>query len=106
MATWMSETNWGYVIGTVAGFRLTALTINGSLAVFRPWSPAVRALTAWMSAAVWFCLAVGFYLSNPNATGWGTYGIIFAADVCLAITIAHDAGHAIRTRQNDTHRGR
>ena len=100
MASWMSETSWGYLIGIIALLRLSALTINGSLKAFRPWSPGVRSLTAWMSAGVWGCLALGFYLSNPDGTGPGTYGVICAADISLAIVIAHDAGHAIRTRRN------
>lgn len=98
MAKFMSECSWGLVIEAVAGFRLVALGINGSLRIFRPYSPAVRAITAWLSSAVWFCLFVGFYISNPDATGWGTYGVILAADVSLAIMIAEEAGHAFRDR--------
>lgn len=96
MAAWMPEQDWGYAIAVVAVLRLAALGLNGTFRWFRPYSPAVRCATAWFSSVVWFCLFVGFYISNPNATGWGTYAVILAADLSLSVMIAEEATHAYR----------
>lgn len=98
MASWTSENAWGIAIGAIAAFRLVALAINGSAPAFRPYSPGVRVVTAWLSSIMWFALAFSFYRATPSGTGWGTYGIMCLVDSFLTLSIASDAGHAIRKR--------
>ncbi len=96
LAHFATEVTWGYVIVTVAGLRLTALGINGSVPMFAPYSPLVRSLTAWGSAVVWCCLGLGFYRASPDGTAWSTYSVLCLADVSLAILIAGEAAPGLR----------
>lgn len=67
LAHFATEVTWGYVSVAVAGLRLAALSINGGVPVFVPYSPLVRSLTAWLSALVWCCLGLRFYRASARA---------------------------------------
>lgn len=96
MASWWDERHWGVGLCLVAGMRLLSLGINGTFRPFAPFSPVVRAVTAWASSLVWLTLAFGFYRGTSVGTAWSTYGILFVADTALAIIIAREVRPSLR----------
>lgn len=101
MAEVADERVWAAAIGAVAVLRLAALVINGFFDWSRRRSPAVRSLTAGLSAGVWCAVAFGLYAANPAGTGWGTYSIIAMSEIALSLIIAKPAGSAYRAGRAD-----
>lgn len=63
MLSIMSQEHWGYLAFTIGSVRMAVLVVNGA------WrrSPHARALTAFLSCAIWFPLAMSF----AAIAGWG-----------------------------------
>ena len=106
MAKFASERTWGLVIALVAGARLTALVLNGSFPGSRRWSPLARSVCAGLSSGVWFCVSIGMVVSNVNANGWKTYGVMSCADLMLSVMIARSAGAAFEAYRGEQHDAR
>lgn len=95
-----SEQVWGWVLFGIGSLRLMALTLNGSVRGFAPYSPLTRAVTGFFSAGVWATLAFGIYFGNSAGTGGVTYFIMFLFDAAVATEIGREAGRALRGRRD------
>lgn len=97
MEKWASQPAWGYFTLTLATGRLVVLIVNGA------WrrSPHARAVTAFLSCAVWFPLTASF----SAAAGWG---MVFAAGMLLGdllniVRTARDARIVDDTYRRQSH---
>jgi hypothetical protein len=80
---------WGLCVFTAGFIRLTALFINGRWGL-TPW---IRAITAFLSAGVWFCVSLGVFHTGWN-TGVAVYPVMLLADLFSLSRAMSDAAEA------------
>jgi hypothetical protein len=94
LAQLASEETWGSAMLLVGLGRVLALVFNGTFQPINRISPVVRSGLAGLSAFVWFALALGFYMANPNGVSVITYTGLMVSDIGLCIIIARESGAA------------
>lgn len=100
MASFASENAWGMALCLVSGARLIALGLNGTFTFFARLSPIIRCVLGVASGFVWFSIALGIYLSNPDGWGHITYSGLLIGDIINAILAGGDAGASERRYRN------
>lgn len=91
---------WGWALFLVGALRLVALTLNGTVRGFAPYSPLTRAVTAYLTAGAWFVFALAQNLGEKPDTDAVTYFIMFLFDAFVATEIGKEAGRALRGRRD------
>lgn len=100
-----TEPVWGAVCLALGLFRLAALTVNGTFqgTWYSRYSPHVRAITAYLTAMVYFLIVYGV-LTNlgkvPLSTGLGAYAALAFLDVSNALGTAKESGYQTREFRN------
>lgn len=99
LASFASETVWGFACLAMGGARLTALFVNGSFPKFR-YSPHVRAVMSYFSCYFWFAISFGILLSQIPTTDLAVYPVLLLLDVYNGHRAACDAREADEVARN------
>jgi hypothetical protein len=104
MAMLGSEREWGGTMLGIALVRIVALMLNGTFNWFNRLSPWTRVATAYLSAGVWFAVAISLLWVGTSPPGIGTYGVLMVSDIVFAGIIAREATR-VHVGSRDGHTG-
>lgn len=101
---WGDQAAWANVLLAAGLIRTIALVLNGTVKVFRPYSPMLRFAASWVAFMTWSAVALGMFYAWQDAggspTGWVAYGIYIAAHELRNISMTRADMIAVRREAN------
>ena len=77
MSLWAAQSAWANLMMAGAGFRGIGLVLNGTLASFRPYTPALRFAGSMIAFVAWSAVALGMLYAWMDGHGLPTGPIAY-----------------------------
>ena len=94
MAAIATECVWGWSMIVLGVARFAVLAVNGNIECFRPFASGTRMMLSFLTALVWFTIALGMVYANPIGTGARAYGSLLIGEVYTTWVVSGEAAHA------------